>query len=141
VYSENTSPPYLLDENHIKTLLGQKDFLFEIEDRFRITLQVDKDYMYDILAKAMAYHYHENGIGKGASAKDILNICREFGIGKIADLPEESVQALMEELTELNIFSPEAGGDKYVFNRYSFFQMIGNEDQVFEQLWQYSEAQ
>lgn len=140
IYNENASPPYALDENHIKTLLGQKDFLSEIENRFQITLQLDTDNQYDILAKAMAYHYYEQGIGQGASARDLHRICSEFGIGKIANLPIDSVQALMEEMAELNIFSLEASGsEKYVFNRYSFFQMVGNDDQVFEQLYAYGD--
>jgi len=138
VYSESTAPPYILDESHIKTLLGQKDFLAEIEERFRITLQLDTDNQYDILAKAMAYHYCERGIGQGASPGDLQEICREFGIGKIADLPLDSVQALMEEMAELNIFSPEASGsDKFVFSRYSFFQMNGDQEQLLEQLFAY----
>lgn len=137
-FSENTTPPYILDERYLKSLLGSNDFLEEIENKFRITLQLDADDLYDILAKAMAYHYYSEGIGKGASVQDIKLICSEFGIEKINRLSEENVRALLEEMDELNIFRKEArNSGKYVFNRYSFFQMLGSYDSVFDQLINY----
>ncbi|WP_378127621.1 AAA family ATPase [Cohnella boryungensis] len=139
-YNERTTPPYVLDEKHIKTLLGQSEFLSEIETKFRITLQLDADNLYDILAKALAYHYYETGVGRGASVQDIIRICKEFEIRKIEAMSEENVAALLEEMMELNIFRYEArDSGKYVFNRYSFFQMLGNHEQVWEHLYRYSE--
>ncbi|THF72515.1 AAA family ATPase [Cohnella fermenti] len=139
-YKDNETPPYKLDERHIKTLLGHSEFLSEIERKFSITLQLDADNLYDILAKAMAYHYHEKGIGKGASVDDIIHICQYFDIHKIGKMSYENVRALLEEMDELNIFRRETqDSDKYVFNRYSFFQMLGNVEQVFEHLALYSE--
>ncbi|MDH6348958.1 MULTISPECIES: AAA family ATPase [Brevibacillus] len=140
-YNENSNPPYLLDEKHIKTLLGQRELLTEIENKFRITLQLDTDNLYDILAKAMAYRYYEAGIGQSSSAQDIIKICREFNINKIASLSEDSVKALLEEMDELNIIRRETrGSDSYVFNRYSFFQMLGSsEDELFYQLYELGE--
>lgn len=140
-YNESDHPPYWLNERHIKTLLGEKEFLSNIEEKFRITLELDTENMYDILAKAIAYRYYEVGIGKGVSAQDIIRICRDFEIGKIADLPENSVKALLEEMDELNILRREAqDSENYVFNRYSFFQMLGSciED-LFDQLCELGE--
>lgn len=139
-YSDSSTPPYVLDEKHIKTLLGQSEFLAEIDEKFQITLQLDTDnYYYDILAKAMAYHYYERGVGQGASVQDIIRICQYFEIHKIGKMTDESVKALLEEMDELNIFRQETRGTgTYVFNRYSFFQMLGNEDQVFNHLIEYS---
>jgi len=129
VFNQNSAPPYILGEGHIKTLLGQKNFRDEVEKRFRITLQLDTEY--DILAKAMAVHYYMQGIGHGATAKELYEICQVFGLEKISSLPIESVQALMEEMAALNIFSPEASGsDRYVFSRYSFFEMQGDEERL-----------
>jgi len=129
VFNENSAPPYILGEGHIKTLLGQKNFRDEVEKRFRITLQLDTEY--DILANAMAVHYYMQGIGHGATAKELYEICQVFGLEKISSLPIESVQALMEEMAALNIFSPEASGsDRYVFSRYSFFEMQGDEERL-----------
>ncbi len=137
-FSESTTPPYILDERYLKTLLGRNDFLEEIEKKFRITLQLDADDLYDILAKALAYHYYSDGIGKGASVQDIKMICNEFGIEKINRLSEEKVRALLEEMDELNILRKETrNSGKYVFNRYNFFQMLGSFDSVFEHLIDY----
>lgn len=140
-YNENSNPPYLLDEKHIKTLLGQRELLTEIENKFRITLQLDTDNLYDILAKAIAYRYYVVGIGQSSSAQDIIKICKEFNINKIASLSEDSVKALLEEMDELNIIRRETrGSDHYVFNRYSFFQMLGSsEDELFYQLYELGE--
>ncbi|MEK3715826.1 AAA family ATPase [Paenibacillus sp. FSL R7-0333] len=139
-YNENSTPPYLLDEKHLKTLLGQSEFLEMIEDRFRITLQLDKDDLYDILANAMAYYYYSEGIGKAASVKDIMNVCKDFEIKKICRMTEENLKALLEEMDELNILRQEQmGSEKYIFNRYSFFQMLGSFENVWEQLEKYAE--
>ncbi|WP_145408429.1 AAA family ATPase [Paenibacillus xylanexedens] len=139
-YSESTSPPYLLDEKHLKTLLSQSEFLEMIEDRFRITLQLDKDDLYDILANAMAYHYYTKGVNNAATVGDIMNVCEYFEIKKICRMTENSLKALLEEMDELNIFRQEQGPHgKYIFNRYSFFQMLGSSENVFDQLLKYSE--
>ncbi|WP_432776817.1 ATP-binding protein [Brevibacillus gelatini] len=140
-YNENANPPYLLDEKHIKTLLGQRELLTEIENKFRITLQLDTDNLYDILAKAIAYRYYVVGIGQSSSAQDIIEVCKEFNINKIVNLSEDSVKALLEEMDELNIIRRETrGSDHYVFNRYSFFQMLGSsEDELFYQLYELGE--
>jgi hypothetical protein len=139
-YNENSAPPYLLDEKHLKTLLGQSEFLEMIEDRFRITLQLDKDDLYDILANAMAYYYYSEGIGKAAAVKDIMNVCKDFEIKKICRMSEENLKALLEEMDELNILRQEQmGSEKYIFNRYSFFQMLGSFENVFEQLLKFRE--
>jgi hypothetical protein len=135
-YNERTTPPYVLDEKHIKTLLGQSEFLSEIENKFRITLQLDTDNLYDILANALAYHYYETAIGRGATVQEIIAICQYFEIGKIGAMSVENVRALLEEMVELNIFRHDSGA--YVFNRYSFFQMLGNHEQVWEHLYKYS---
>lgn len=139
-YSDNSVPPYMLDERHLKTVLGHSDFLEKIEEKFRITLQLDTDDLYDILANAMAYHYYSEGIGRGASAGAILNICKEFEIGKVAVMSEDKIKALLEEMEELNILRLErVGAERYIFNRYSFFQMLGSEEDVFNQLIKHSE--
>lgn len=139
-YSINSSPPYLLDEKHLRTLLSQSEFLEMIEDRFRITLQLDKDDLYDILANAMAYHYYSRGVNKGATVKEIMEICKYFEIKKICKMSEDNLKALLEEMDELNILRQEQGlHGKYIFNRYSFFQMLGSSENVFDQLLKYSE--
>ena len=41
----------------------------------------------------------------------------------------ENMAALMEELRELNVFRKNTEG-RYLFARYTFFQMMGNKDEV-----------
>ncbi|MFF2480445.1 AAA family ATPase [Paenibacillus sp. NPDC058071] len=137
-YNENMNPPYLLDEKYIKTLLGQKEFLIEIENKFRITLKLGSDNLYETLAKAIAYRYYSSDAGPGTSVDDILAICNEFGIDQITNLKKGSVAALLEEMDELNIIRRETrGSDKYVFNRHSFLQMLGSSEfELFEQLYE-----
>ncbi|WP_322907450.1 ATP-binding protein [Paenibacillus campi] len=140
-YNEAHCPPYVLDEKHIKTLLGQSEFLAEIDEKFQITLQLDSDNLYDILANVLAVHYYENGIGKGAAVIEFMNICKEFSIEKINQMSIQNVTALLDEMEELNIFSKETPDtDQYVFNRFSFFQMLGNEEQVWNHLFEYGEV-
>ncbi|WP_238403675.1 AAA family ATPase [Paenibacillus paridis] len=137
-YNENMNPPYLLDEKYIKTLLGQKEFLIEIENKFRITLKLGSDNLYETLAKVIAYRYYSSNTSPGTSVEDILLICNEFGIDQITSLKKSSVAALLEEMDELNIIRRETrGSDKYVFNRHSFLQMLGSSEfELFEQLYE-----
>lgn len=138
-YEEANTPPYEINEKHIKKVLAEADFTQDIYNKFDITLRVDEDCYYHILAILMADLYHEGANPEGYLPEDILECGREYGIKKMENLSPENVHALMEELRELNIFRLTAGG-RYLFARYNFFQLMGSKEHLEKELLTYMEV-
>lgn len=128
-YNELDTPLYVVNVDHIKKALADPEFQKEVKEKFEITLHVDNDNYYHIIAVIIAYLYHTESQQKGYFPKDVLNFGLSYGIKKIANLNEENVRALMEELRELNIFRRTVSGG-YRFTRYNFFQMMGTEKEL-----------
>lgn len=114
----------------------------QIREKFEITLKLDEDNMYYIIALLMAYLYHENvnsaSESEGFSAKDIIEAAKNYSVKKVADQTEIVIDGLMQELLELNIFR-QTVNNLYLFSRYSFFQMMGTAMEVDDKLEQYME--
>ena len=135
-YNQGETPIYEIREDHIKKVLADPGFTEQIKEKFEITLKLGDDQYYYIVALLMAYLYHENGTGgasDGYSADDLIAKAEALEIEQFYNLPKETVTALLEDLTELNILRTTTA-DKYLFMRYAFFQMMGNQDEVEEKL-------
>lgn len=137
-YEEANTPPYEINEKHIKKVLAEADFMQDIYNKFDITLRVDEDCYYHILAILMAALYHDGENPEGYLPKDLLERGKDYGIKKMEMLSLENVHALMEELRELNIFRLTAGG-RYLFARYNFFQLMGSKEHLEDELLTYME--
>ncbi len=138
-YDEADTPIYEITEDHIKKVLADPDFMKQIREKFIITLRLDEDNYYYIIALIMAYLYHRNGYNEGYSAQDIKQAGSELGINKIAALEDDKLYAFMEELRELNVLRS-ADEQHYLFTRFSFFQMMGTSSEVEDQLVNYMEV-
>lgn len=141
-YAQADTPTYEVNPNHIKKVLSDADFMNQIREKFEITLKLDEDNMYYIIALLMAYLYHENvnsaSESEGFSAKDIIEAAKNYSVKKVADQTEIVIDGLMQELLELNIFR-QTVNNLYLFSRYSFFQMMGTAMEVDDKLEQYME--
>ena len=137
-YEEANTPPYEINEKHIKKVLAEADFMQDIYNKFDITLRVDEDCYYHILAILMADLYHDGENSEGCLPEDLLKRGKDYGIKKMEMLSLENVHALMEELRELNIFRLTAGG-RYLFARYNFFQLMGSKEHLEDELLTYME--
>ena len=141
-YVEANTPEYEINETLIKKVLANADFMNQIREKFEITLKLDGDNMYYILALLIAYLYHQNtnsaSESEGFSAKDIIEAGRGLFIKKIYQLSEERVNGLLQELLELNILR-QTVTELYLFSRYSFFQMMGTQAEVENKLEAYME--
>lgn len=134
-YDTVNNPPYNLDQDYLKSILRDKQFLENIEEKFIITLKLDEDNYYDIIALAVAYYYYQNK--SEVTLGDIYSCCEDFRISKITDMEEAKLEALMDEMIELNILRKDENG-YYGFNRYNFFNMMGkNEDEIWDKLISY----
>ena len=138
-YSDTKVPPYDINDGIIKKILSDKDFQQEVKAKFDITLDLEgNDNYYRLLALLMAWLYHEERRYDGYSAQDIMNVAKEAMTKKIVQLSLDELIGFLDELCELNIFRKTLD-DKYLFNRYNFFQMMGDRDQVEKGLLEYME--
>ena len=128
-YNQNDVPIYIVEQEHIKKVLAEEGFLQQVREKFEITLKLDEDNYYYIIALLLASLYHDNGYSNGYSADDILKEGQNLGIEKIADIGIDKLIVFLDELCELNVLRRISAG-KFVFNRYSFFQMMGSREEV-----------
>ena len=134
-FNPTTNPPYILNEVYLKHLMEDDSFLKEIEEKFMITLRVDKDddNYYYLLTLGIAYLYASDEKPVTLEKiKDILSGTR------IAELSDDKLSALLEELEELNVLR-KVNNTEYIFNRYSFYSMLGGSDKIEKALSEYED--
>ncbi len=137
-YDEADTPVYEISEDHIKKVLADPEFMEQIREKYIITLKLDEDNYYYLIALIMAYLYHANGYNEGYSAEDIKNAGKALDIAKIARLNDDKLSAFMEELKELNVLRS-TDDTHYLFTRFTFFQMMGTSSEVDDKLVEYME--
>ncbi|MBQ9487733.1 MAG: hypothetical protein IJU91_08055, partial [Selenomonadaceae bacterium] len=130
------NPPYTLDDEYLKNVLGNREFQEEIRQKFQITLCLDDDNYYEILALAVAMAYYENGRPIGVSIGDIKDYCLMCGVEKIGKLTDIELLSLLDEMVTLNILRRTNEG-KYEFNRYAFWHMMGTVEEANRKLDSY----
>lgn len=137
-YDEADTPVYEISEDHIKKVLADSEFTNQIREKFFITLKLDEDNYYYLIALIMAYLYHSNGYNEGYSSTDIKETGKNLEITKIAKLDDDKLLAFMEELRELNVLRS-TDDSHYLFSKFSFFQMMGTSSEVDDRLVEYME--
>lgn len=137
-YDEADTPVYEVSEDHIKKILADPEFTQQIREKYVITLKLDEDNYYYLIALLMAYLYHTKGSHSGYTAADIKNMGCELGIAGIAGLDTLRLEAFMEELKELNVLRS-TDETHYLFTRFTFFQMMGTVTEVEDKLVGYME--
>ena len=135
-YNEVDTPIYEVSEEHIKKVLADPEFTRKIREKYNITLDLNEDNYYYLIALLMAFLYHNNGYNEGYSAADIKNVGVEWEIAKIADLENTKLESLMEEMKELNVLRS-TDETHYLFTRFTFFQMMGTRTEVDDKLEEY----
>lgn len=138
-YSESETPPYYVREEHIKRVLADKSLTTQIKDKFYITLKVDEDDFYYIIALLGAFLYRSSG-KNSFSAADVHVVAEDYSIGKIRKCRVEQIDALMKEMCELNVLQDTHNGT-YRFARYSFYQMMGTINEIEDEILKYGEAE
>ena len=130
------NPPYPIDNDYLKNVLGNRDFQEEINQKFQITLHLDDDNYYEIIALTVALIYYEHGRPYSVEIADIKNNCLMCGVDKITKLTDAELLSLLEEMVALNLLRRTEDG-KFEFNRYAFWHMMGTETEVQEKLDSY----
>lgn len=138
-YEETDTPIYEISDEHIKKVLTDSEFIDQIREKFFITLKLDEDNYYYLIALLMAYLYHNESKTEGYTALDIKKAGESFGISKISGLDDTKLTAFMEELKELNVLRS-TDEYHYLFTRLSFLQMMGTVTEVDDKLEEYMEG-
>lgn len=129
------NPPYKLDDEYLKNMLGKRDFQEEINKKFQITLKLDDDNYYEVIALVIAEAYYENNRPVHVSLDKIKETCYLYDIDKISDMSDAELENLLGEMVELNLLRKVDGN--YEFNRYAFWHMMGTENEVNTRLTTY----
>jgi len=129
-YNADT-PIYTISENHIKKVLADKDFTEDIKTKIEITLGLGKDKYYHSIANLLAYLYYNQNNVDGYEPRDLLKAADDYELVKKELLPasEDKVDALMQELCELNILRRTPAG-KYLFSRQRILRIVGTHSEV-----------
>ena len=129
------NPPYKLNDEYLKNMLGKRDFQDEINKKFQITLKLDDDNFYEIIALVIAMAYYEQNRPVYVSIDKIKETCYIYDIDKIAEMSNTELESLLSEMVELNLLRK--AEDSYGFNRYAFWHMMGTELEVDTRLSSY----
>lgn len=131
-FDASKNPPYTLDDEYLKNVLGNREFQEEIDQKFQITLHLDDDNYYEILALTVAWIYYDHNRPVSADISEIRDVCLMCGIDKITRLSDAELLSLLDEMVALNLLRRVDG--KFEFNRYAFWHMMGTESEVNEKL-------
>jgi hypothetical protein len=137
-YDEYDTPAYEVKESHIKKVISEAGFQQQIREKFMITLKLDDDNYYYILALLVASLYRNHYTSEGYSVTEVIQTGRDYGVEKISALSEDKVFALMEEMRELNVLRM-VDEKKYLFASYHFFEMMGTKKEIEDKLMEYME--
>ena len=131
-YSEYETPGYKVTPRHISKVLADKEFLAAIKEKFEITLRLGEGNYYYILALLLAMLYDDNETAEGYDLDAIIDSADSIGIESLKDLSREHINALLEELCDLNILKTIDSG--YAFRTRSFRDLLGTKAEMEDQL-------
>ena len=97
---------------------------------------------YKILAYALAHCCLEDveGASFGFTAAELMHVCEQFNIASIVNLGEHTVQARLEEMTEMNVLRASQDHALFSFNRRNFLEMMGDMETIWKELEGFADA-
>ncbi len=130
-YDIRKTPPYVVTDNHLRRVMADKEFAHQIHEKFEITLLLDDCY-YPLALIIGWMHYVQPAQG-GYTARDVLHQAKDLSIKAIATLSVDKINALLEELEDLNILRG-VGQDTYMLASKNFRDLLGSQDEIFDKL-------
>lgn len=143
-FKDNETPPYIFTEEQIKAVLSRNDFNIEVQRKFMATLTMDNDVCYEIIALLIAHCYYSESdttVVSGYTAEKIYEMAAEFNLYETAALGRDKIEALMDELCDLNILRRDDKTGKYMFARRNFLHLLDTPDEVENKILTYAIAQ
>ena len=134
-YTTRNSPPYVVTDDHLRRVMSDKEFVEKIKEKFEITLTLDEDqgsYYYP-LALLIGWMYNVAHSKDGYTARDVLHHARDLKIAPLDTLDEEKIDALLQELQDLNILR-RVSSNSYLLASKNFRDLLGSDEEIFEKL-------
>jgi hypothetical protein len=132
-YDDRKNPPYDLTERQISAIMNSADLAALIEERIRMTLNVDAAYSMLSRCIALLYYFEEDKRGAGYSIETILEYARDLKIDALCSLGKDKCAYLLSELREMSILVETNG--LYRFRQSRFLGIVGKSvDDIMEQL-------
>ena len=106
-----------------------------MKEKFEITLTLDEDqgsYYYP-LALLIGWMYNVAHTKAGYTARDVLNHARDLKIAPLDTLDEEKIDALLQELQDLNILR-RVSSNSYLLASKNFRDLLGSDEEIFDKL-------
>lgn len=140
-YDVKRTPPYVITDDHLRRVMADKEFMEQIREKFEITLRLDQDQgsCYYPLTLLIGLMYTNAPSRGGYTAGDILRHAKDLSISAICDLSEEQIDALLQELQDLNILRS-VSQDTYLLASKNFRDLLGSDDEILEKLSRMGEA-
>jgi len=133
-YKESHHPPYRLDDRQIGSLMRSTGLFDKIEERIRLTLEVDIKYI--MLARCIAALYYDDTQNRslGYDVADIMKYAKElFEIDVLRNETKEQYESLLFEMCDMNVLVNMAG--RYRFRQIRFLKIIGKDiDDILDQI-------
>ena len=138
-YNSASHPPYVLTEKQLGAIMNSSNLINSIEERIRMTLHVDADYLNLARFVALLYYLDSDPQNHGFSIESIFECDASLGLNKLADMNREYCASLLSELCDMSILV-EANGH-YRFRQRRLLSIIGkNADEIISQLASSKEA-
>ncbi|MGX8705512.1 MAG: hypothetical protein ACSW8J_02940, partial [bacterium] len=128
-YSESNVPPYVITESHLRKTLTNRKFTDEIHDKYESTLLLDDNFVTIALLLAFLYYTEPEKIPNGFTVSDLHNVITDLGLSQLNGLNEETIEALIFDLRDLNILR-NVTADSYLFASKNFRDLLGSSEQV-----------
>ena len=140
-YDVKRTPPYVITDDHLRRVMADKEFMEQIREKFEITLRLDQDQgsCYYPLTLLIGLMYTEEPSRGGYTAQQILSFAAKLHIAPLQDLSAEQVDALLQELQDLNILRS-VSQDTYLLASKNFRDLLGTEEEIVEKLSRVGEA-
>ena len=134
-YDDGKSPPYVVSDEHLRRVMSDKEFVQQIHEKFEITLKLDEDQgsCYYPLALLIGWMYNVANSKSGYTAQDVYHHARDLQIAPLNTLDVEKIDALLQELQDLNILRS-VSNNSYLLASKNFRDLLGSDEEIFEKL-------
>ena len=138
-YSEINTPYYEVSEQHIKSVLSDRDFMTKVNEKLEGSLFTEEKgrSFYHAIALIVAFLYYEKPDEKKYTADEIVRISEEYKISRIANLDREKLNEFLSEMWDLNVLSRE--DEYYRFATEGFRELLGSRETVENEMSKYME--
>lgn len=140
-YDSRKSPPYVLSNEHMRRVMSDKDFMYQIYHKLEITLKLGEDegccYYPLTLFISWLYSYLPANNKTGYTAQTILAHASDLSIKPLADLDVDRIDAMLQDLQDLNILRS-VSNNSYLLSSKNFRDMLGTDEEVYEKLTEWS---